>query len=65
MMIFISGVIGIIILKITICTNKNRAIYFCPNDVIFYSKILFFLFVLATASLPLPPPPARAPISKP
>ena len=70
MMIFISGVISIIILKITICTNKNGVIYFCPNGVNFLLENFIFFICIgnclpASASTPPPPPPARAPISKP
>ena len=37
-MIFIYGIISIIIQQNTLCTNKTRVIYFCPNCVNFLPK---------------------------
>ena len=62
MMIFISRVISIIILKNTLCTNKSRVIYFCPNGVNFLPENVHFFYCWGVDCPPAPPPSARGPM---
>ena len=67
-MVFISGVIRIIIQKNTLCANKTRVIYFCPNCVNFLPwKRSFFFFWgggLGVGRLLPPAPSARTPMQE-
>ena len=54
-MIFMFVIIGIIIQKNTLCTNKFSVTYFCPNCVNFFPKNPHFLFLGRQLSLSLPP----------
>ena len=53
LVVFIPGITSIIIQKKTLCQNKIRVIYFCPNCVNFLrEKAHFFYFSGGDGSLP-------------